>query len=164
MALHVPDKVVIAGTVALREKFNKAFYAVTDQDGVELGTSYAVITWAEPTYSDSGFTEDSGEITVTEVLDNARARIDFAVSCSNASSNTLLIRLEQDPDGVSGYTPIRGAGNFAAIAGTVDGFHYLELQAGMKFRVQARIVGSTGAVIAALGTQIAIETKAEILE
>jgi hypothetical protein len=65
---------------------------------------------------------------------------------------------------VSGYSPARGAANYGAIGASVDSFHYVRLATGMKLRVQAKITGSTGATIASLGTQISIETKAQIVE
>ena len=164
MALSVPDRIIIADEVFIEPKFHKAFYAISNQNGTKLETTYQVLTWGDPTYADSGFGESGGVITVLEQLDGARARIDFAVSMANASNNTLHMFLGIDPDGESGYSPARGAANYGTIGASVDSFHYIELAAGMKLRVQAKITGSTGATIASLGTQLSIETKAKIAE
>ena len=163
MALTVPDKIVIADEILLDPKVYKSFYAESNQNGVELGTSYAKLTWDTPTYLDTGFTESGGEISVTSVLNNARARIDFSLSCANANNNTVHLLLGIDPDGLSGYSPERGAANYVTDGGSVNSFYYVTLQTGMKIRVQAKITGSTGATIASIGTQISIETKPEIL-
>jgi hypothetical protein len=84
MALSVPDRIIIADEVLIEPDFHRAFYAISNQNGTKLETTYNVLTWDSPVYVDTGFTESGGEVTVLEDLDNARARIDFAVSMANA--------------------------------------------------------------------------------
>jgi hypothetical protein len=163
MGMAVPDQIKIGEDVLLSPKFNKAFYAISDQNGVALGTTWSVLTWDIPIYADSGFAENGGIITVEEVLNNARARIDCSVSCGNATNNTLMLVLSVDPDGQSGFSNVRAGACYAGVGGTIDLFHYLRLNTDMKLRTRARISGALGATIASLGTQIAIETKAEII-
>ena len=133
-------------------------YYAQGADTSNLGTSLGTIDWATAVFSDPGYTESAGTITIGSALNGKRARVDWHLDCTDGS-NRVELYTELQVNGVAQSV----ASNYSARNSTYNmggcgSFLYLTLTTDDEIRLRARRSGST-ANKAQNGTMLSIETK-----
>ena len=132
------------------------FYAL-GSGSANLGLALGTVPLATATFSDTGYTLTSNEITIGAALDGKRAFITWAVAGSGAA-NRVEIRSELQVDTVR----VKGSSNYVSRNATQDqggvqGSHMMTLSTGDVIRVQALRDGSTANLLAD-ETHVSIQT------